>query len=157
LILKDPRIRAATALKVLQRCIAIGEAHRKNRPLRAGGVAASTSEAYRLLSAVYLGLGDIPKAADAASRARGLDPLNPRGYRQSAKVHLANGNGEAAIALTAGFLVTSDAALREDLVNLYRSGLDTKGCGIAPEPNGPMMNPSCEMVHRLSALRLRTQ
>jgi len=135
------------ALKVLQRCLSIGEAHSKNRP--SGSVVASAPEAYGLLSAVYLGLGDLSKAGDAASRARSLDPLNPRGYRRSAEVHLANGNGEAAaIALTEGFLVTSDSGLRRDLVNLYRSGLDTKGCAIAPGPTGSMMNPSCEMVHR---------
>jgi hypothetical protein len=135
------------ALKILQRCIAIGEAHRQNRP--PVGVMASAPEAYRLLSAVYLRLGDTQNAAAAATRARLLDPLNPRGYRQSAEVHLANGNGEAAaIALMEGFLITSDSSLREDLVSLYRSGLDTKGCAVAPGANGPMMNPSCETVHR---------
>ena len=137
------------ALKILQRCIAIAEAHRQNRPSASGGVEASATEAYRLLSAAYLRLGDTSTAAAAANRARSLDPLNPRGYRQSAEVHLANGNGEAAaIALMEGFLITSDSSLREDLVSLYRSGLDTKGCAVAPGANGPMMNPSCETVHR---------
>ncbi len=33
-------------------------------------------------------------------------------------------------------------------MNLYQSGLDTKGCAIVMGPNGPAMNRSCEMVHR---------
>ena len=134
------------ALKTLQRAVAIGEAHRQNR---VRGVAVSTAEAYRLLSAAHLRLGDLPKASDAASRARALDPRNPHGYRQSAEVSLAAKDGEAAaIALTEGFLLTGDGGLREDLVYLYRNGLDTEGCAFAQGPSGVMMNPSCGVVHR---------
>ena len=33
-------------------------------------------------------------------------------------------------------------------MDLYRGGLDTKGCGIIDGPNGPTVNPGCEMVHQ---------
>jgi len=38
--------------------------------------------------------------------------------------------------------------VRQDLLSLYQSGLDTKGCAIARGPNGPVMNPGCAIVQR---------
>ena len=130
------------ARQVLLRCIAIQEAHDKD-------VAGSKPEVFRLLSAVYLRLGDVGQATRTVALARSLDPMVPEAYRQMAEVSLATGDGEsAAIALMTGLLITSNGGVREDLLSLYQSGLDTKGCAIATGPNGPVMNPACEMVHR---------
>ena len=135
------------ARDVLLRCIAIDRAiveahHRKMTP-------ASEPEAHRLLSAVYLRLGDVDKAADEAGRARSLDPANPEQYHQSAEVLLARQDGEAAaVTLMEGFLLSSDPGLRDDLMTLYRGGLDAAGCAISAGPHGPAMNPDCPIVHR---------
>ena len=47
-----------------------------------------------------------------------------------------------------GTIVTSDLSLRQDLLSLYRQGLDSKGCATVPGPNGPAFNPSCEIVRK---------
>jgi len=138
---------------VLLRCLAIDkavdEAHNRKRISGPPLVAASEAEAYRLLSAVHLRLGEPDKAGEAARQARLLEPMHPETYRQSAEVLLARQDGDAAaVTLMEGFLLTSDSGLRDDLISLYRSGLDTRGCAIANGPNGPAMNPACEMVHR---------
>ena len=44
--------------------------------------------------------------------------------------------------------MTSDLSLRQDLLSLYRQGLDSKGCATVPGPNGPAFNPSCEIVRQ---------
>src|SRR5207244_2498280 len=70
-------------------------------------------------------------------------------YRQMAEASLAAGDGDAAaIALMTGLLITSNVGVREDLMSLYQSGLDVNHCAIATGPNGPVMNPACELVHR---------
>jgi tetratricopeptide (TPR) repeat protein len=108
-----------------------------------------TSEAHRLLSAVYLRLGNADKASEAAGDALTRDVLNPEGYRQMADVLLANRRvDEAAIVLMRGMLITSDLGLRQELLNVYRSGIDSEKCAIFDGPNGPAMNPKCEMVRR---------
>jgi hypothetical protein len=45
-------------------------------------------------------------------------------------------------------LLTSDQSLRSDLLELYRHGLDAKGCATMPGPNGDQINPGCEIVHQ---------
>lgn len=107
------------------------------------------ADVQRLLSAAYLRLGDTRKASDAAGQARMLDPENPDMYLQVSAVHLAGNRGEdAAITLMEGVLMTKDPNLRAELVNLYRNGLDAKGCALMPGADGPALNPSCETVHR---------
>ena len=54
---------------------------------------------------------------------------------------------EAAILLMRGLFITSDLGLRQDLLNVYRSGIDSQKCAIIQGPNGPM-NPGCEIVRR---------
>jgi len=66
-----------------------------------------------------------------------------------ADVLLANHRAEeAAVVLMRGMFITSDLGLRQDLLNLYRSGIDTEKCAIIAGPNGPAINPACELVHQ---------
>jgi tetratricopeptide (TPR) repeat protein len=107
------------------------------------------ADVQQLMSTAYLRLGDARKALDAAEQGRNLDPANPDVYLQLSAVHRAGKRAEdAAITLMEGVLVTKDPGLRAELVNLYRNGLDTKGCALMPGANGPALNPSCETVHR---------
>jgi tetratricopeptide (TPR) repeat protein len=101
----------------------------------------------RSISDTRLRLKDPSKALEAAATALELDPLNAQTYRQLATAFLADGRAdEAAVALVQGTIVTSDLGLRQDLLTLYRQGLDSKGCATVPGPNGPAFNPSCEIV-----------
>jgi hypothetical protein len=45
-------------------------------------------------------------------------------------------------------VVTGDHKLREALISLYQSGVDSKGCAVIPGPRGPALNPKCEIVVR---------
>ena len=103
----------------------------------------------RSISDTRLRLKDPSKALEAAATALELDPLNAQTYRQLSTAFLADGRaGEAAVALIEGTIVTSDLSLRQDLLSLYRQGLDSKGCATRPGPNGPAFNPSCEIVRQ---------
>src|SRR5205085_10868517 len=104
---------------------------------------------YRILASAYLRLGDAERALPAAMQARTINPSSAEVYGEIADAYLAQKRGEdAAIALAEGMFATSDPALRAGLLALYRSGVDTKGCAIVPGPNGPALNPSCEMVRK---------
>ena len=108
---------------------------------------AKLADLERSISETSLRLQDTSTALDAAVAALELDPTNPQSYRQLSAASLANGHAdEAAVALVQGAIVTSDQSLRQDLMTLYRQGLDSKGCAIRPGPNGPAFNPSCEIV-----------
>ena len=103
----------------------------------------------RTTSMVELRLGNVGQALEEAGAALALAPAAPESYRQLAAAYLAAGrDDEAAVALLEGTLVTSDQGLRQELVELYRRGMDTQGCAIRPGPYGPAMNPSCGIVHR---------
>ena len=103
----------------------------------------------RSISDARLRLNDPSKALDAAATALELDPLNAQTYRQLSTAFLANGRAdEAAVALIQGTIVTSDLSLRQDLLGLYRQGLDSKGCATVPGSKGPAFNPSCEIVRK---------
>jgi tetratricopeptide (TPR) repeat protein len=109
---------------------------------------AKLAEFERSISDARLKLNDPSKALDAAATAMELDPFNAETYRRLSAAFLANGQAdEAAVALIQGTIVTSDLSLRQDLLRLYRQGLDSKGCATVPGPNGPAFNPSCEIVH----------
>jgi tetratricopeptide (TPR) repeat protein len=143
------------ARQILERCLAIGQAGQTayNRRLEAQGAGIPSAspilaEAHRLLSATYLRLGDTDKASQAAGNALSGDVLNPEGYRRMADVLLANHRAEeAAVVLMRGMFITSDLGLRQDLMNVYRSGIDSQKCAIVAGPNGPAINPACELVH----------
>jgi tetratricopeptide (TPR) repeat protein len=103
----------------------------------------------RSISDTRLRLKDPSQALDAAATALELDPLNAQTYRQLSNSFLANGRAdEAAVALIEGTIVTSDLSLRQDLLALYRRGLDSKGCATVPGPNGPAFNGSCAIVRQ---------
>jgi tetratricopeptide (TPR) repeat protein len=107
------------------------------------------ADALRLLSAVYTRLDEGAKAVDAAVRARELEPANPVSYRQSAAALLiAERPDDAAVALMVGSMVTADKGLREELIALYRDGLDPLGCAVVVTPNGAAINPECATVRR---------
>jgi len=111
--------------------------------------AAVAADAYRVLSAAYGRLGQHSAAIDAAARARTLDPFSVIGYQQSAAAFLSAQRGdEAAVALMTGVMVTEDRALRDELVDLYRQGLDPLGCALVNTREGAAINPSCATVRR---------
>jgi hypothetical protein len=108
---------------------------------------AKVADLERTISTVELRLGDAPQALESAITAQRLDPAAAASYRQLSKAYLAGGRADdAAVALVEGTLVTSDLALRQELMDLYRGGLDTQGCATTPGPYGAAMNPSCGIV-----------
>ena len=110
---------------------------------------AKLADLERWISDTRLKLNAPPRALEAAAAALELDPLNAHNYHQLATAYLASGRAdEAAVALVQGTLATSDLRLRQDLLSLYQQGLDSKGCATVPGPNGPAINPSCEIVRR---------
>jgi protein O-mannosyl-transferase len=158
------------ALTVLKRGVAILEASRQSHlaALRAEGKPESLlgtsadEDLYRLLAGAYFRLGDGDHAFDAAMESRRREPLNPIVYRQLGHIlFAAHQVSDAATVLMEGMLVTSDMGLRQQLMDLYRSGLDTQGCAIANGPYGAAINPKCPLVHEnlcsagLDALRIR--
>ncbi len=140
------------ARELLERCIQINEAYDRQREARYGksplGVVARTeSEAYWLLSGAYQRLGDMDGALRAAHEARRMAPQDPRTYSQIAGLLLMRNQGDsAAVVLTEGMLITSDQGLRSYLVRLYGSSTDPSNCTLIPGPNGPEINPQCQIV-----------
>ena len=109
---------------------------------------AKVADLERTISTVELRLGETPQALERAIAAQQLEPAAAANYRQLSKAYLAAGRADdAAVALVEGTLVTSDLGLRRELMDLYRSGLDTRGCATTPGPYGPAMNPGCAIVH----------
>lgn len=109
----------------------------------------SNDDLYRLLSVAYLRLGHGDDAFEAAAEGRKHDPLNPAMYDQMADVMEAVGDPQAAASvLMQGMLVTSDMQLRTRLIESYRKGLDGQGCAVVNGPNGPAINPGCDLVRR---------
>jgi protein O-mannosyl-transferase len=160
------------ALAVLQRGAAILEASRARlvAELRAQGKpenllgTSPNEDIYRLLAAAYFRLGDGDKAFDAAIESRKREPLNPQVYSQLGHILFAvHQPDDAATALMEGMLVTSDMGLRQELMNVYRGGLDRTGCAVVDGPRGPAINPRCGIVHKnlcdaaLDAIRIRLE
>jgi tetratricopeptide (TPR) repeat protein len=113
------------------------------------GTGGTMEDAQELLAAVYLRNGDTEQALQAVQAAQRLEPFKSALYRQMADVLMASGrDDDAAVALVEGSLVTSDPVLRERLLELYRSGLDGSGCALVSGPNGPAINPQCNMVRQ---------
>jgi len=109
---------------------------------------AKTADLERAISIVELRLGDVGQAIEEATTAQRLEPAAAESYRRLAAAYLAAGRADdAAVALVEGTLVTSDLGLRQELLDLYRGGLDTQGCATTPGAYGPVMNPSCGIVH----------
>jgi tetratricopeptide (TPR) repeat protein len=138
--------------ELLERCIQINKVYEQQRKARYGkpapGVVARTEpEAYRLLSGVHQRLGDMDSALRAAHEAQRMAPQDPRMYSQIADLLLMRQQGdEAAAVLMEGMLITSDLGLRANLVRLYASSTDPANCTLVPGPNGPAINPRCQIV-----------
>jgi hypothetical protein len=96
-------------------------------------------------------LGDFQTALDAATYAQVLDPEQQRIYLALSYILLSEGRkDEAAIPLLEGLLVSGSPAtpeFLEPLQDLYRAGLDPKGCAFVQGPRGQAINASCEPVH----------
>jgi tetratricopeptide (TPR) repeat protein len=140
LLMQDTREADAQAIPLLQSCERIAAADPHGSP---------NDDAYRLLSLAYLRTGDTRRAMEQADVALAREPMNPEVYRQVSSAYIAGGQPDAAaVALMEGVLLTSDQSLRSDLLELYRQGLDTKGCATMAGPNGESINPGCDIVHR---------
>jgi len=127
------------AVRTAKRAIAIEGA--RDRPVAA--------ESYRLLATAHLRLHQAEQARAAAMQARAIEPLNVDVYGQIADSYLAQSRGEdAAITLAEGMFATGDGSLRNDLLKLYQSGIDTAGCAVVAGPRGPALNPGCDIVRR---------
>ena len=155
---KGDSLRGASAEPYLQavrlalRSIAIERASRLARDRTHGAHTAEppvAAESYRTLAAAYLRLGNAGEALYAATHARTIDPSNVEVYGQIADAYLAQSRAEdAAIALAQGMFATSNGLLRADLLKLYQSGVDSKGCAVISGPRGPALNPACDIVRR---------
>ena len=134
------------------RSIAIDTASRAAYDRRHGvksAVPATSAEGYRTLASAYLHLEQAPQALAAASEAQRIDPSNSGVYEEIADAYLAEERGEdAAIALAEGLLAAGNQDLLNELLKLYQSGLDSKGCAMMAGPHGPTLNPHCEIVIR---------
>lgn len=101
------------------------------------------------ISAAYLRLGDPAQSAAAAAAAIGRAPQTAEPYGLLAAASLVDGKAEdAAITLFEGIFATADVGLRVKLETLYQDGLAGQGCAMVAGPNGPRINPSCEIVRR---------
>jgi hypothetical protein len=135
------------ALQVLSRAEAIVQAGQQ----REGGapLAARYGNLYQRLAQARIRLGEKEGALEAARRARALDSFSPRMHQQVAEalIHLGR-REEAAIALLAGEIITADPGIKEEMVRLYRSGVDPQGCAAVEPAGGWMINPQSETVRK---------
>jgi tetratricopeptide (TPR) repeat protein len=148
----DARAQYEEAARLALRSIAVDVASRAAYDRRHGitaPVPASAADGYRTLASAYLHLGRAPEALAAASQAQTIDPANSGVYEEIADADLAQNRGEdAAIALAEGMFASGDHNLLAELLKLYQSGVDSKGCAVKAGPHGPTLNPSCEIVSR---------
>jgi protein O-mannosyl-transferase len=139
-------------VRLASRAIAIDAASRAEYDRRHGiksPVPASSADGYRTLASAYLHLGKAPEAQAAGLQAQAIDPANSDAYEEIADAYFAQGKGEeAAIALAEGMLLANDRELLDQLLKLYQSGVDQKGCAVKAGPHGPTLNPACEIVMR---------
>jgi hypothetical protein len=112
-----------------------------------GASARDITAAQLIVSTAYQRLNDSEGAVAAGRNAVALEPFNPKAYQVAAAAFVSAGrHDDAAVALMAGFIVTGDQELRSLMIQLYRSGLDTKKCAVSSTPRGDVLNPSCEIV-----------
>jgi tetratricopeptide (TPR) repeat protein len=111
---------------------------------------ADVSAAYRVLSQAYLGLDDRPAAYNTAARAVAADPLSADAYLELSRSLTRSGQPEeAAVALLEGDTLAPDKRLSNELVTLFKGGLDPQSCALQPVGQGFALNPGCESVRRL--------
>lgn len=144
------------ALQILTRGAAIGESY--DAQLRAREMARGKRDSdiphfgskslYPELALTYLRLGDTQKSLDAIHHALLVDPEQPRTFVTLAHILLIEKrNDAAAVALVESYMSSGDKNLLGPLAELYRSGLDPKGCAFSRDANGITLNNFCEPVH----------
>jgi hypothetical protein len=143
------------ALDALKRCDGIVRVTNRLERERVQGNSALTglptrfAPLYRLLSAVYLRLNDNERSLKEALYARELAPDDAQTYRQLASSYFDIPDPEqGVITLIEGIILTSDASLRDAVIDIYNSGLDVEGCAVVRRGNDVSLNPSCGIVHR---------
>jgi protein O-mannosyl-transferase len=157
------------ALQILLRGAAIGESY--DAQLRAREMARGKSDSdiphfgskslYPELALTYSRLGDTKESFDAIHRALIVDPEQARTFVTLARVLLTEKRtDEAAVALVESYMASGNSEILGSLAELYRSGLDTKGCAISSDANGIALNTFCGPVHdhicRAKAALIRT-
>jgi hypothetical protein len=122
---------------------------------RAAGAPVPRSDTAKLLeleddiSAACLRLGDTAQSEAVAAAAIARMPQTAEPYRLLAAALLVDGKAdEAAVTLFEGIFATADMSLRGKLETLYQNVPAGQGCTIVNGPNGPRINPSCEIVRR---------
>jgi tetratricopeptide (TPR) repeat protein len=111
---------------------------------------ADAGAAYRILSRAYLGLDDVPTADATAVRAAAADPLDADTYLQLARALIRSNQPEqAAVALLEGSTLAPNKRFTNELLPLFKSGLDPQSCALKPVGQGFALNPECESVRRL--------
>jgi tetratricopeptide (TPR) repeat protein len=148
----EARAQYEDAARLALRSIAVDKASREAYDRRHGmkaAVPASAADGYRTLASAYLHLNRAPEALVAAIQAQTIDPANTGVYEEIADANIAQERGEAAaVALAEGMFATGDQNLLAELLKLYQSGVDSKGCAVKAGPHGPTLNPACEIVRR---------
>lgn len=144
------------ALQILLRGAAIGES--LDHQLRAREMARGKQDSdiphfgskslYPELALTYLRLGDMQKSLNAVHRALLVDPEQPRTFVTLAHILLIKKQtDEAAVALVESYMSSGNKEIFGPLAELYRGGLDPKGCAISQDANGISLNTFCEPVH----------
>jgi tetratricopeptide (TPR) repeat protein len=144
------------ALQILLRGAAIEESY--DHQLRAREMARGKQDSdiphfgskslYPELALTYLRLGDTQKSFDAVHRALLVDPEQPRTFITLAHILLIEKrNDEAAVALVESYMSSGNKEILGPLAELYRGGLDPKGCAISQDASGISLNTFCEPVH----------
>jgi len=111
---------------------------------------ADGGNAYRALSMSYQRLGDLWNSVEAARRGVQVSPLDPQAYVQLGRVEIQlNQLDGAAEALLEGAAVTRDPNIAKELVNLFRSPLNSDGCAIRASGQEQALDPQCPSVKRL--------
>jgi tetratricopeptide (TPR) repeat protein len=145
------------ALDLLTRAVAIDKAYRaaydakvsaaKKRNPAVPDAPPADSDLYQFLAAGYARTGDAAGALRATRKALALLPQTPDAYRQISYMFAQyKREDDAAVALIDGRIVTSDAALDNDLLDLYESEAFARTCAIRREAGNRAINHNCLRV-----------
>ena len=144
------------ALQILLRGAAIGESYDaqiRSRELARGKPDSEiphvgSKSLYPELALTYLRLGDTRQSHEAIQRALIVDPEQPKIFVTLARILLTEKRtGDSAVALVESYMSSGDRQILGPLAELYRGGLDPKGCAISQDVNGLSLNTFCEPVH----------
>ncbi len=146
------------AADLLQRSLAIVKAQRKDYDRKGGAewarrhpgsplFARGDSDSAWMLAAACWRLGRGHQAADAAAQALAQIPSSGEAYRQIAFAFASDRRfDDAAQSLIEGGLITGDARLHADLLDLYHNHF-AGTCALKTGPEGPAVDVHCDVVH----------